>query len=76
MKKTIILIIHTLSVLLFAAGLSVIYMVSPEGFGLSWINDREFTESPSFAEMVDEDIANIKTYAILRDAFEYDGEVD
>lgn len=75
MKKTILFIIHTLSVLLFAAGLSVIYMISPEGFGLSWISERDFAESAIFAEMVNEDIADIKEFALLRDAFETDGEV-
>ena len=75
MKKTFILIIHTLSVLLFAAGLSVIYMISPEGFGVSWIGEENFAQSPQFAQMVDDDIGLIKEYAILRDTFEENGEI-
>ena len=75
MKKIIILIIHTLSVLLFSAGLSVIYMMSGEGFGISWIGEQDFAESPIFAEMVNDDIARIKEYAVLRDAFEENGEI-
>ena len=75
MKKTFILIIHTLSVLLFAAGLSVIYMISPEGFGVSWIGEEDFAQSPQFAQMVDDDIGLIKEYAILRDTFEENGEI-
>ena len=75
MKKTIVLMIHVLSVLLFAAGLSVVYMLSPGGFGLSWINESDFISSPQFAEMVNEDIGNIKEYAILKDTFEENGEI-
>ena len=75
MKKTFIIIIHTLSVLLFVAGLSVIYMLSPEGFGISWAGEEDFVESAKFASMVNEDIAGIKEYALLRDTFEENGEI-
>ena len=76
MKKNLLIILHTLSVLLFAAGLSILYLGSPYGYGVSWVNDKKFEDSPGFSAMVDEDIEKLLSYARLADAFETDGEPD
>ena len=78
MKRTLFIIIHLMSVLLFAAGLGVIHRYTREGTGISWIEDTRFEDSVLFSEMVADDIENIKRYAVLKNAFENegDGELD
>ena len=76
MKRSLIIIIHALSVLLALAGLSVIYIESPGGYGLSWTAKESYAETPQFAQKLNEDIGQIREYAWLRDAFEEDGELN
>ena len=76
MKRSILIVIHILAVLLAAAGLSVLYIGSPNGYGISWIQETSFEDTPQFAILVNEDIGDIKRLATLRDAFETSGEVD
>ena len=75
MKKSLLIIIHILSVLLFSAGLSVLYTGSSIGNGIAWISEESYEETPQFSQFVDEDITNIKKYAILKDAFEDNGDL-
>ncbi len=75
MKKSLLIIIHILSVLLFSAGLSVLYTGSSIGNGIAWISEESYEETPQFSQFVDEDISNIKKYAILKDAFEDNGDL-
>ena len=75
MKKSLLIIIHILSVLLFSAGLSVLYTGSSIGNGIAWISEESYEETPKFSQFVDEDISNIKKYAILKDAFEDNGDL-
>ncbi|MDO4437881.1 MAG: HAMP domain-containing sensor histidine kinase [Eubacteriales bacterium] len=75
MKKSLLIIIHILSVLLFSAGLSVLYTGSSIGNGIAWISEESFEETPQFSQFVDEDISNIKKYAVLKDAFEDNGDL-
>ncbi|MDO4266196.1 MAG: HAMP domain-containing sensor histidine kinase [Eubacteriales bacterium] len=76
MKRSLIIIIHMLSVLLAVAGLSVLYISSPGGYGLSWTVKESYEETPQFSEKLNDDIAAIKELAQLRDAFENNGELD
>ena len=68
--------IHALAVLLALAGLSVIYIESPGGYGLSWTREERYADTPQFAQKLNEDIGRIREYSWLRDAFEEDGELD
>lgn len=76
MKRSVIIVIHVLAVLLAAAGLSVLYVGSPNGYGISWMREESYEDTPQFALKVNEDLGNVKRLATLRDAFETGGEVD
>ena len=75
MKRSIIIIIHILAVLLAAAGLSVLYIGSPNGYGISWISEKQYEDTPQFARQFNSDLGKIKRLATLRSAFESDGEI-
>ena len=75
MKRSLIIILHILSVLLFTAGLYVMHLYSTEGNGINWIHDQSFEDSSQFSEMVNADIRNLKRFAVLKNAFEEDGNV-
>ena len=76
MKRSLIIIIHALAVLLALAGLSVIYIESPGGYGLSWTDRESYADTPQFAQKLNEDIGGIREYSQLRDAFEEDGDLN
>lgn len=77
MKRSLIIIIHTLAVLLAIAGLSILYIASPNGYGISWTKEERYEDTPQFSEQFNQDIGNIKTFINLQDAFEgEEGELD
>ena len=75
MKRSVIIIIQILAVLLAAAGLSVLYIGSPNGYGISWMAEKQYEDTPQFARLFDSDLGKIKRLATLRDAFESEGEI-
>lgn len=75
MKRTLIIIVHTLAVLCFAAGLMTLHMNAAKGQGLSWIGQEQYEESALFSGLFNEDLARVKRLAVLKDAFEEDGEL-
>lgn len=75
MKKTLCIIIHLICVLVLAAGTFVILGHSSTGYGLMLLQEARFEDSSLFSEMVDDDISNLKRYAVLLSTFEgYEGE--
>ena len=70
MKRSLIIIVHMLGVLLAIAGLSILYVGSPNGYGISWTQKESYEETPQFAQKVNTDIGRIKDFLYLRDAFE------
>ena len=75
MKRSLIIIIHMLAVLLALAGLSILYISSPRGYGISWTSQESYEETPQFSEKINQDIGRAKQYIYLRDAFEEDGDL-
>lgn len=73
MKKNIAILIHLFAVLLFTAGLGALHRFSGTEAGITWINAGSFEDSALFSSMVSDDIAKIKRYAVLKDAFEDEG---
>jgi len=69
MKKTLVLIIHVLAVLLFTACFSALYINSNQEGGITWINISDYENSPQFAQAVADDISNIKRLGFLTDVF-------
>ena len=76
MKRSILLIIHILSVVLVVAGFAVLHNYTIRGRGISWINSASFEESVRFSEMVGDDLMAIRRLAVLRNAFEEDAGPD
>ncbi len=76
MKRNIIIILHMLSILLALAGFVGLRSYSLDGKGISWINGTSFEESIRFSEMVSNDIAGLRRFAVLKQAFEEEGELD
>ncbi len=64
-----------LAVLLALAGLSILYISSPRGYGISWTSQESYEETPQFSEKINQDIGRAKQYIYLRDAFEEDGDL-
>lgn len=75
MKRSLIIIVHMLGVLLAIAGLSILYVGSPNGYGISWTQQESYEETPQFAQKVNTDIGRIKDFLYLRDAFEAEGDL-
>ncbi|MCQ2400848.1 MAG: HAMP domain-containing histidine kinase [Lachnospiraceae bacterium] len=73
MKKTIILIIHVLSILAFVAGFSAIYINNTGSSGITWVSAGDYSESPQFADAVNSDIEKLKKLALYSDVF---GDID
>lgn len=70
MKRSIIIIFHMLAVMLALAGFIMLRDYSAEGRGISWtVSGGSFEESNLFSDMVSSDIAGIKRYAVLKNAF-------
>lgn len=69
MKKSIIVIVHVLAVLLLAVAFSALYMSSTGDFGIRWVSSGNYEDSPQFAEAVNTDIGNLKRLALYEDAF-------
>lgn len=69
MKKTVVLIIHVLSILAFVAGFSAIYINNTGNSGITWVNSGDYSESPQFAAAVDSDIEKLKKLALYTDVF-------
>ena len=74
MKKNLTILIHIFAVLLFVAGLGVLHEFSRSDTGITWMNETSFEDSALFSEMVADDIANLKRLAVLKDAFEDEGD--
>ena len=69
MKKTLIVIIHVLSVLLFTVAFSRLYMTKVGDSGIAWVKSEAYVESPQFADAVNTDIGNLKRLALYTSAF-------
>ena len=70
MKRSIVIILHILTVLLFTAGLGILHGYSTDEYGITWINNTKFEDSTQFSGMVADDIHNLKRLAVLKGAFE------
>ncbi len=75
MKKTLILIIHILAVIMCTTGIAGLYIESSPGKGITWVREENFEDSAQFSEMVNSDIANIRRLSLLKQAFEEDGKL-
>lgn len=75
-KKNIAVLLHIIFLTLTIAGISVIYLHSQIGSGISWLLDRNYDDSDQFQEQFQTDLDNIFKYVSYRDIFETDGDLD
>lgn len=75
-KKHLVLVFHAIFLCLFVTGVSLIYLNSNFGRGLSWIHQESFADTSAFQELLEKDIEMIFQYVNYKDVFETDGELD
>ena len=74
--KAIITVVHLIFLGIIVISISVLYVNSNFGRGITWIQSETYTQSDLFYNQLQSDIIAIFDYARLRDAFETDGELD
>lgn len=75
-KKNVAVLLHIIFLTLAVASISVMYLNTQIGSGLSWLLDRKFEDSPQFQTQVQADFDRIFKYVAYRDVFETDGALD
>ncbi len=75
-KKNIAVLLHIIFLTLALGGISVMYLNTQIGSGISWLRDRKFEDSPQFQAQFQADLDLIFDYVAYRDLFETDGSLD
>lgn len=75
-KKNIAVLMHIIFLTLAVAGISVMYLNSQIGMGVSWLRDSRYDETEQFQAQFQQDLDNIFEYVSYRDVFETDGTLD
>lgn len=75
-KKNIAVLLHIIFLTLAVASISVMYLNTQIGNGISWLLDRNYHDSPQFQEQLQADLDHIFHYVSCRDVFETDGALD
>lgn len=75
-KKNIAVFLHIIFLTLAVASISVMYLNTQIGSGISWLLDRNYHDSPQFQEQLQADLDHIFKYVSYRDVFETDGALN
>lgn len=75
-KKNIAVLLHFVFLTLCVAGISVMYLNTQIGSGISWLLDRNYQDSDAFELQFENDLTHIFNYVKYRDVFETDGDLD
>lgn len=75
-KKNIAVFLHLIFLALAVSGISVMYMHTEPGSGLSWLKDFSYEDSPQFTAQFQKDVDSIFRYISYRDVFEESGSLD
>lgn len=75
-RKNIAVLLHIIFLTLAVAGISVMYLNTQIGSGISWLRDRDYDDSDQFQAQFQQDLNNIFQYVSYRDVFETDGTLD
>ena len=75
-KKNIAVFLHILFLFMAVLSISVMYLNTSIGSGLSWILDRRYDDSAAFRDHFQEDLDHVFKYVAYRDVFETDGSLD
>ena len=75
-KKNIAVLLHIIFLTLAVASISVMYLNTQVGSGISWLLDRNYHDSMQFQDQLQKDLDHIFKYVAYRDVFETDGALD
>lgn len=75
-KKNLAVFFHIIFLTMAVAAISVMYLNTQIGSGLSWLMNRNYEDSPQFQEQIQNDLDLIFKYVSYRDVFETDGALD
>lgn len=75
-KKNIAVLLHMMFLTMAVAGISVMYLNTEIGSGISWLRDRKYEDTAQFQQQFQEDLDRIFRYVSYRDVFETDGALD
>ena len=75
-KKNIAVFLHILFLFMAILSISVMYLNTNIGSGMSWILDRKYDDSAAFRQQFQEDLDHVFKYVAYRDVFETDGNLD
>lgn len=75
-RKHITVLLHLIFLTLAVGGISIMYMNTELGNGLSWLLDRKYEDSEEFEQQFQSDLNDIFAYVSYRDVFETDGVLD
>lgn len=75
-KKNIAVFLHILFLFMAVLSISVMYLNTSIGSGMSWILDRRYDDSAAFRQQFQEDLNHVFKYVAYRDVFETDGNLD
>ena len=75
-KKNIAVFLHILFLFMAILSISVMYLNTNIGSGMSWILDRKYDDSAAFRQQFQADLDHVFKYVAYRDVFETDGNLD
>lgn len=75
-KKNIAVLLHIIFLTLALGSISVMYLNTQIGSGISWLRDRKYDDSEQFQQQFQNDLDLIFDYVAYRDIFETDGSLD
>lgn len=75
-KKNIAVLMHIIFLTLAIGGISIMYLNSQVGAGISWLRDSRYDDTAQFQAQFQQDLDNIFDYVSYRDVFETDGTLD
>ena len=70
LKKNIAVFLHLIFLALAISGISVMYINTEPGSGLSWLRDHSYEDSSQFMTQFQKDLDSIFKYISYRDVFE------
>lgn len=75
-KKTIMVILHLMFLILSTTGITSMYLHGQMGVGLTWLLANDYEDSPQFYDQFNSDLESIFKYIAYRDVFETNGNLD
>ena len=75
-KKNIAVFLHILFLFMTVLSISVMYLNTNVGSGISWILDSRYDDSAAFRQQFQEDLDHVFKYVAYRDVFETAGNLD